>query len=78
MGKKRNSGRESAKWIVFATMPFQMGVVIYLFHLLGQWLQSKTEAESEWVYHCLVLLGIFVALYQVISQVKRFNKDKNG
>lgn len=65
----------TSKWLIFTSIPFQMGVTIYLFYKLGNWLDKKYLIANEWGTKSVTLLGIFVALYQVISQVNKLNKN---
>ena len=65
----------TSKWLIFTSIPFQMGVTIYLFYKLGNWLDKKYFIYNEWGTKSVTLLGIFVALYQVISQVNKLNKN---
>lgn len=64
------------KWIVFTSMPFQMGVTIYLFYRLGDWLDVKYAVEGGWWTKGLTMLGIVVSLYQFIRQANRIGKDE--
>lgn len=64
------------KWIVFTSMPFQMGVTIYLFYRLGDWLDVKYAVEGGGWTKGLTMLGIVVSLYQFIRQANRIGKDE--
>lgn len=70
--KKQNT---SSKWMVFTTIPFQMAATIYLFYWVGSWLDKKFEITNEWGTKIVTLLGIFVAMYQIIRQVIKLNKN---
>ena len=61
--------------MVFISMPFQMGLTIYLFHLLGTWLDTKYSLTEEIANKVCTLFGVALALYQVIKQVNEINKD---
>lgn len=63
------------KWLVFTTIPFQMAAIIYLFYKIGEWLDKKYLIVNEWGTKIVTLLGIFIAMYQVISQVNKLNKN---
>ncbi|SFT11108.1 AtpZ/AtpI family protein [Sphingobacterium wenxiniae] len=64
------------RWLVFASMPIQMGVTIYLFYWVGSWLDGKYEVEGEWWMKGLTMLGVVVSMYQFIRQVNYLNKDE--
>ncbi|WP_142786563.1 AtpZ/AtpI family protein [Changchengzhania lutea] len=52
----------------------QMGVTIYLFVLLGKWLDVKFNAGEKLYTIITTLLGVAISLYAVIKQVNRINK----
>ncbi len=70
--KKTNN---TNKWLVFTSIPFQMGITIYVFYKIGGWLDKKLLIHDEWGTKIVTLLGIFAAMYQVISQVNKLNKN---
>ena len=55
-------------------IPVQMGVVIFLFSWFGGWLDEKYGNTSNTNQMIFTLLGVFVALYNVIRQVNQLNK----
>ena len=71
--KKTNN---TNKWLVFTSIPFQMGITIYVFYKIGGWLDKKLLIHDEWGTKIVTLLGIFAAMYQVISQVNKLNKNE--
>ncbi|MDD3004363.1 AtpZ/AtpI family protein [Flavobacterium sp.] len=62
------------KWVVFMNIPIQMGVIIFAFYYLGIWLDEKYTNSSIFTI-VLSLLSVFIALYNVIRQVKNINKE---
>lgn len=66
--------RNSQKWLALMNIPFQMGVIILAFTLLGIWLDGKYSDGSSTFTIILSLLSVFIALYNVIRQVKNLNK----
>ncbi|MGO1595528.1 MAG: AtpZ/AtpI family protein [Sphingobacterium sp.] len=74
--KQRKSKRKVNKWLVFTTMPFQMGVTIYVFYWLGSWLDGKYDAQGDWWMKGLTMLGVCISLYQFIRQVNYINKNE--
>lgn len=63
------------KWLTLITMPIQMGATIYLFHVLGTWLDQKYENVEGSLNKICTLMGVGLALYQIIKQVNRINKN---
>lgn len=67
--------KNTSKWLVFTTIPFQMGATIYVFYRIGGWLDKKYLISNDWGTKSVTLLGIFLAMYHVISQVNKLNKN---
>ena len=55
-------------------IPFQMGIIIFCFTYLGIWLDEKYTSSSIFTI-ILSLFAVFIALYNVMRQVKNLNKD---
>ncbi|WP_223550160.1 AtpZ/AtpI family protein [Aestuariivivens sp. NBU2969] len=51
----------------------QMGVTIYLFVLLGKWLDVKYNNGDKLYIIIMTLLGVGVSLYVVLKQINRIN-----
>lgn len=62
------------KWLALIIIPIQMGIIIYLSHRLGLWLDDKYGFEHAIANKICTLLGVGLALYQVIKQVNQLNK----
>ncbi|MEQ3661607.1 MAG: AtpZ/AtpI family protein [Flavobacterium sp.] len=63
------------KWLQLINIPFQMGVIILAFSFLGKWIDEKYLLENIFTI-IFTLFGVFLALYNVISQVNKMNKDE--
>lgn len=74
--EEKKPDKKINKWLVFTTMPFQIGVTIYLFYWVGDWLDEKYGVEGGWWSKGLAILGIIVSLYQFIRQANRMSKDE--
>jgi hypothetical protein len=73
MEEEPNNNRRN-KWLAFINIPFQMGIIIFVFCYLGMWLDKKySNGSSVWTI-ILSLFSVFLALYNVIRQVKNLNK----
>lgn len=60
------------KWLVLINIPIQMGIIIFIFSFFGKWLDgNSTNAYTKIV----TLVGVFLALYNVIRQVNQLNKN---
>lgn len=62
------------KWLALINIPFQMGIIIFAFAFLGNWLDEKYPNPNDLYVKILTLLGVFIALYNVIRQVNQLNK----
>ena len=76
MDNKTPNKNNFNKWLVFMGIPFQMGIVIFVFTYFGAWLDEKYSAGSSTLYTIIFsLLSVFISLYNVIRQVKNINKN---
>lgn len=64
------------KWMALINIPFQMGIIIFAFAWLGTWLDEKYPNENDLYVKILTLVGVFIALYNVIRQVNDLNNSK--
>jgi len=62
--------------MAFINIPFQMGVIIFVFSYFGSWLDEKHPSPKVYYNTIFVLAGVGVALYNVIRQVNDINKTK--
>lgn len=62
------------KWAVFTGIAFEMGAIIGVCVLIGQWLDGKYPNEYATFTVILSLFGVFTALYTVYKQVKNLNE----
>ena len=71
---KDPNNKQNNKWVALINIPFQMGIIIFLFSYFGIWLDEKySNGGSLWTI-VLSLFSVFLALYNVIRQVKNLNK----
>jgi hypothetical protein len=75
MEKEPNKNRRN-KWIALINIPIQMGVIIFLFSYLGTWLDENHPSPKIYYNKILVMIGVFLALYNVFRQVNEINKTK--
>jgi ATP synthase protein I len=68
--------KQANKWLVFMNIPFQMGLIIFLGVMLGQWLDEKFKLEGSILTIIFSLLAVFTALYNIIRQVNKMSNDK--
>ena len=58
---------------ILSGVAVQMGVTIYLFVMLGKWLDSKYNGGEKLYIIIMTLLGVGISLYVVLKQVNRIN-----
>jgi F0F1-type ATP synthase assembly protein I len=69
-----NKNKPLNKWIQLISIPAQMGMVIFLFAYLGQYLDEKYQSENY--VKIFTVVGVFLAMYNVIRQVNQLNKNE--
>lgn len=63
------------KWLALLNIPIQMGVIVFLFAKLGDWLDEKYPNPKNWYVKILVIIGVAVAFYNINRQLKEINKN---
>ena len=71
-----SKNKQSNKWLALINIPFQMGLIIFLGVIFGQWLDEKFKIEGSILTIVFSLLAVFIALYNVIRQVTKMSNDK--
>lgn len=71
MDKKKKPGKPLKNVAVLSGITIQMGVTIYLFVLLGKFLDTKFNNGDKLYIIIMTLLGVAISLYTVIKQVNR-------
>ncbi|QSW91290.1 MULTISPECIES: AtpZ/AtpI family protein [Flavobacterium] len=74
--EKEPNKKQRNKWIALINIPIQMGVIIFLFAYLGTWLDENHPNNKVYYNKVLVMVGVALALYNVIRQVNEINKTK--
>jgi len=71
-----SKNKQSNKWLALINIPFQMGLIIFLGVIFGQWLDEKFKIEGSILTIVFSLLAVFIALYNVIRQVNKMSNYK--
>ncbi|WP_297508316.1 AtpZ/AtpI family protein [Flavobacterium sp.] len=69
--------KQPNRWLALINMPIQMGAIIFIFSFFGQWLDEKYGVSQHWYTKGFTLLGVFVAMYTIIRQVKKMDKNES-
>lgn len=64
------------KWLSLLNIPIQMGVIIFLFAYLGKYLDQNYPHQKIYYSKLLVVVGVFIAMYNVYRQVTQINKNQ--
>lgn len=71
---KRNAPHD--KYLEFVNIAIQMGIIIAAGVFLGIWLDREYPNEYSAFTIGISLLGVFIALFQVIRKVIQMSKDE--
>ncbi len=71
--KDKANRRKMSMWI---GVPFQMVATIVAGYWAGSWLDEKYAVDKRWWTIGLTLLAVLISLYQLISQVRHLENDK--
>lgn len=74
MTKSKKNNRPD-RYLEFVNIAIQMAVIIAAGVFLGIWLDEKFPNNFSGFTIFVSLLGVFLALYQVIRKVTRMSKD---
>ncbi len=75
MPNHKQNEQHNNKYLEFVNIAIQMGIIIAAGVFLGIWLDSKFPNNFSGFTIGISLLGVFIALFQVIRKVSRMSKD---
>lgn len=76
MTDKQNQKKQTNnKWLAFINIPIQMGVIIFLFSYLGNWIDQKYPNTHNIFVKILTIVGVAIAFYNINRQLKEINKN---
>ena len=67
--ENQKPGKQLKNVAILSGVAFQMGITIYLFVMLGKWLDSKFNDGDKLFIIITTLLGVAISLYVVLKQV---------
>lgn len=71
-----NPKKNNPKWPALINIPIQMGIIIFGFAWLGSWLDENHPSPKVYYNKILVMVGVALALYNVMRQVNAINKSE--
>ncbi|WP_299527894.1 AtpZ/AtpI family protein [uncultured Lutibacter sp.] len=72
--EKPQKKKQLNKYIYFSSMAFQMGIVIAIGTVFGQWLDGKYENDYSLFTIIFSLLAVFGSLYLMIKKAISISK----
>jgi|JI8StandDraft_1071087.scaffolds.fasta_scaffold18930_6 hypothetical protein len=60
-------------YLKFSGIAVQMGITIFLFAKLGNWLDGYYQSSNEMYTKISTMVGVFLSLYIVIVQATKLN-----
>lgn len=73
MKKSNSSNNNGNSYAKFSAMAFQLAIPIGLGVWLGGYLDEKWKMETPWMTVIFSLLGVFIGLYLVLSELSKLN-----
>ena len=64
------------RWLSLINIPIQMGIIVFLFSQLWQWLDQKFLNKHDIYVKLLTLVGVVLAFYNIAQQLKEINKSE--
>ncbi|WP_274474188.1 AtpZ/AtpI family protein [Mangrovimonas aestuarii] len=71
---KRNQKNQPNKYLVLTGAAFQMGAIIYLGNLLGEYLDRKYPNPDDLYTKFVTLAAVILAILSIIRQVNSLSK----
>lgn len=75
--KKDPKKRTNNKWLALINIPIQMGVIVFGFSYLGNWLDEKYPNPNDIYVKTLTLVGVALSFYNINRQLKDINKSSD-
>ena len=76
-GKPIKKKKQLNKYVSLASIPFQIGSVVYIGSYFGKILDLKYGfVKTPWMTLIFVLFTIVLSFYSIIKQLQRINKNE--
>ena len=74
---EKSTKKPLSKYVSLATIPFQIGSVVYIGSYFGKILDLKYGfVNPPWMTIIFVLLSVGLTFYSIIKQLQRINKNE--
>ena len=75
--KKDPKKKTNNTWLALINIPIQMGVIVFGFSYLGNWLDEKFPNPNDIYVKILTLVGVALSFYNINRQLKDINKSSD-
>ena len=73
----KSTKKQLNKYVSLASIPFQIGSVVYVGSYFGKILDLKYGfVKTPWITLIFVLFAIVLSFYSIIKQLQRINKNE--
>ena len=62
--------KQPNRWLVFSGLVFQIGFVMFLMAVFGNWIETKISSENKLPTLFSSLFGLFILIYLIKKQSK--------
>ena len=77
MMPEKSTKKQLNKYVSLASIPFQIGSVVYVGSYFGKILDLKFGfVKTPWMTLIFVLFAIVLSFYSIIKQLERINKNE--
>ena len=77
MMPEKSTKKQLNKYVSLASIPFQIGSVVYVGSYFGKILDLKFGfVKTPWMTLIFVLFAIVLSFYSIIKQLQRINKNE--
>ncbi len=73
MEEKENPKEQPNRFLALMGIAFQMGITIYLFVMLGKWLDNKFPKDFKLFTMLFTIVGVAISLYSINKQLQKLN-----
>ena len=77
MMPEKSTKKQLNKYVSLASIPFQIGSVVYIGSYFGKILDLKFGfVKAPWLTLIFVLFAVVLSFYSIIKQLQRINKNE--
>lgn len=73
----KSNKSKGKSFLIFTGIAAQMGATIFVGAYFGKMLDEKYPSNKKWFTLGLTLLALVVAMYNILNQLKKINKNQD-